>query len=304
MNQQRIDFMRINHIINPYGSADTGIQSITFASMLAAQKQAINVAEINLFTTQLEHDKALIPQGFIQLSSLTKSVNNVATNLKEKQLPLIADILEKLKETPAADYYIYTNTDIALMPFFYQAVHQYVLNGHDAVIINRRRICSTYNSVNELPIMYADLGKSHPGFDCFIFKKELLPKFVFGHICVGIPFLEVSFMHNIVAHAVNPLFVADAHLTFHIGMEVMPKRNKAYYWHNRREFFKHVYPALKPHLKLSKFPYAALPMPKRAIKWALNPSLFTRKYVELEGKNVLEKIEFKLNELRWKMLQR
>lgn len=296
--------MRINHIINPYGSADIGIQGITISSMLAAQKQAINVAEINLFTTQFEYDKVFIPQGFIQLSSLTRSVNDVATNLNEKQLPLIADILEKLKETPDADYYIYTNTDIALMPFFYEAVHQYVLSGHDAVVINRRRISEKYTSVNKLPFMYADLGKSHPGFDCFIFKKELLQKFIFGNICVGIPFIEVSFIHNIVAFATNPLFVADAHLTFHLGMQVMPKRNTDYYWHNRNEFFKKVFPELKPYLSLGKFPYATLPFYKRALKWALNPSLFTRNYMELQGKDWLEKLRFRMNEIRWRFLQR
>jgi hypothetical protein len=296
--------MRINHIINPYGSSDIDIQSITFTSMLVAQKQANEAVKVSLFSTQFEEDQAHIHAGFIALSSLTKSVLDVNPNLSGRPLPLIADILEKLREAPDADYYIYTNTDIGLMPFFYDAVHQYILKGHDAVVINRRRISKKHTTINELPFMYADLGKSHPGFDCFVFKKELLEKFMFGNICVGIPFIEVCFIHNIVAYAVNPLFVSDAHLTFHIGMEVMPKRNRDYYWHNRNEFFAHIYPVLKPHFTWSKFPYAALSFPKRALKWILNPSLFTRNYMELEGKSWIEKIVFGLNEIRWKILQR
>jgi hypothetical protein len=299
---------RITHIINPVKVAETSdlykSQPITFATMLFAKNRAKNGQQIHLCTTQFEEDLSICPEDFSILSNLTRSVNNVNHSLSEKKLPLIADILEKLNEAPKADYYIYTNTDIAVMPFFYDAVHQYVLNGHDAVVINRRRISGKYTSVNELPLMYADLGKSHPGFDCFIFKKELLDKFVFGNICVGIPFLEVSFIHNIVSFAKNPLFLFDAHLTFHIGMDVMPKRNKNYYWHNRNEFFKHIYPALKPHFSLGKFPYAALPFYKRALKWVLNPSLFTRNYMELQGKDWREKVTYALNEIRWRILQR
>ncbi len=299
---------KLTHIINPVKVAESSdlykSQPITFATMLRAKNSSKNGLQINLCTTQFEEDLAICPKEFIVLSNLNRSVIQVNQDLSGKKLPLIADILEKLTEAPEADYYIYTNTDIALMPFFYDTVHQYVLKGHDAVVINRRRISGEFTSIDELPFMYADLGKSHPGFDCFIFKKELLQKFIFGNICVGIPFIEVSFIHNIVAFATNPLFVADVHLTFHLGMDVMPKRNSDYYWHNRNEFFKNVYPKLKPHLSLHKFPYATLPVYKRALKWVLNPSLFTRNYVELEGKNLLEKLRFRANEIRWRFLQR
>ena len=83
----------------------------------------------------------------------------------------IKDIFEKFNEVDDADYFIYTNVDIALMPYFYNVVFDYIKAGHDAIIINRRRLNKHYSSPNELQFMYADLGKSHPGFDCFIFNK-------------------------------------------------------------------------------------------------------------------------------------
>ncbi|MCF8429872.1 MAG: hypothetical protein K9G64_07040, partial [Bacteroidia bacterium] len=220
------------------------------------------------------------------------------------KLPFIKDIFEKFNGVEDVDFLIYTNVDIALMPYFYSAVIAYIHAGHDAIIINRRRLNKHYSSPNDLQLMYADLGKSHPGFDCFIFKKEMLSQFILGNICVGVPFLEATLVHNIVSFAKNPLFVADKHLTFHIGMEVMPKPFKPYYLHNRVEFFKNIYPKLKPFFKLQKFPYAELPLYKRAIKWMLNPSIFTLNYIDLERKNIFEKTITILNEIRWRILQR
>jgi hypothetical protein len=153
-------------------------------------------------------------------------------------------------------------------------------------------------------LMYADLGKSHPGFDCFVIKTELLNKFILGNICVGISFLEAALVHNIFSFAKNPLYIPDAHLTFHIGMDVLVPRNNDFYKHNRTEFFDNIYPKLKPHFELKKFPYGTLPFPKRAIKWMLNPSIFTRNYLNLEGKNTWQKIKARLDEVRWRILQK
>lgn len=299
--------VRIAHIVNPVKVNESSdlykAQPITFRSILNAKTFCAKKEEIMLCTTQFEEDRVIIPVEFKQLSDLTRSVNNVNNALNKKKLPLIKDVLEKLSETDA-EYYIYTNMDIALMPYFYDSVFDHINKGHDAIVINRRRLSNDYNSVDELPLMYAHMGRSHPGFDCFVLKKELLQQFVLGNICIGIPFVEVTLVHNIVAFAKAPLFIPDQHLTFHIGMEVMPARENKYYWHNRTEFFTKIYPRLKPHFTLKKFPYSSLPMYKRAIKWALNPSLFTLNYLRLENKSILEKTKLLLNELRWRVLQK
>lgn len=296
------------HIINPVKVNESSdlykSQPITFASILVAKKYSEGSFNVTLCTTQFEEDKEIIPPSFVMLSNLTRSVLDINSKLKNRKLPLIADILQKANEVNDFDFLIYTNSDIALMPYFFNAVHQYVLNGHDAIVINRRRLSKKYEDETSLDMMYADLGKSHPGFDCFVIKKELLPQLILGNICVGMPFVEVTLLHNLFSFAKNPLFVPDAHLTFHIGMDVMPNRNKDFYWHNRNEFFTHIHPKLKPYFSVKKFPYAALPFYKRALKWALNPSMFTRNYLELEGKNIFEKLTFKLNEIRWRILQK
>lgn len=300
--------IRVAHIVNPVKVKEnsdlfTG-QPITFGSILNAKQQSKKNALISLYTTQYQEDRAIIPSGFDILSNLERSVLDVNQKLEGKKLPLIADILSKLKEVETSDYIIFTNMDIALMPHFYDAVFAYLEKGHDALVINRRRLSHTYTTIEELPLMYSDMGKSHPGFDCFVFKSELLEKFILDDICVGISFLETALVHNIFSFAKNPLYIPDAHLTFHIGMDVLVPRNNAFYHHNRRCFFDKIQPQLKPHFELKKFPYNSLPLPKRALKWMLNPSLFTRNYLQLEGKNLFQRTKARLDEIRWRILQR
>lgn len=300
--------IRVAHIINPVKvneKSDLHVaQPITFETMLRAKQNSEFNNQIELYTTQFEEDKVVIPEGFQILSNLTRSVLDVNPKLSKRKLPLIGDILGKVNKIHSPDYVIFTNMDIALMPYFYDTVFSYLNKGHDALVINRRRITDNYKSIEELPLMYADLGKSHPGFDCFVIKSELLDRFIFGDICVGISFLEATLVHNIFSFAQNPLYIPDAHLTFHLGMDVLVARNNDFYKHNRTEFFTNIYPKLKPHFELKKFPYGTLPFPKRAIKWMLNPSIFTRNYLNLERKNIWQKIKKQLDEIRWKILQK
>lgn len=300
--------IQLVHIINPVKvnkNSDLFIaQPITFGSMIAAKNHSKQKEQILQCTTQYEEDVEFIPAEFTKLSNLNKSVIDVNSLLKGRKLPLINDILQKIQEVENCDYCVFSNVDIALMPQFYDVVFYNIKKGHDAIVINRRRLNNEYSSVEELPLMYSDLGKSHPGFDCFVFKKELMNSFILDEICVGVPFLEAALVHNIFSFANNPLFIPDAHLTFHIGMDVMANNNNEYYKHNRKVFFKSIYPKLKPHFSLIKFPYGSLNFPNRMIKWALNPSLFTLNYLNLENKNAVQKLKLFLDEIRWKILQK
>lgn len=275
------------------------IQPITFQTLWTAKN--FTDLDVQLCTTQYEEDKEIIPDYFCQLSNLKQSVLDMNKKLSQRKLPLIRDILSKLTEAKEANYYIFTNVDIAVMPFFYDSIQQFISQGHDAMIINRRRLKSTYSSIEELPLMYADLGKSHPGFDCFVFHKDLLQKLILDDICVGIPFLEATLIHNLLAFAEKPLYVPDAHLTFHIGMDVLVERkNDPFYWHNRTIYFEKIAPQLKPFYRLEKFPYSNEKIAFRAMKHALNPALFTRDYLEMEKKSIREKF----SEWRWNFLQK
>jgi len=205
------------HIINPVKVKESSdlyfAQPITFESMRRAKGNASDVS-IELLSTQFDEDLEIIPSGFKVLANLERSILDINPRLQGRKLPLIKDVLLRASENTSAEYLIYTNADIGLMPHFYQYVQQKIAEGHDALVINRRRLNGSYSKVEDLTLIYADLGASHPGFDCFIFKRELVDQFELGDICIGISFIGVALAHNIFSFASNPLFVPDQHLSW------------------------------------------------------------------------------------------
>lgn len=297
-------------------------QPITFQSMLNAKNNAVNSANIELYTTQYEEDREIIPNGFEILPNLKRSVLDVNTKLNKRKLPLIKDILASLTAASDAEYFIYTNADIGLMPNFYTHIINCIETKKcDAIIINRRRLKTIYSSPKQLEELYKDKGKSHPGFDCFVIKRELAQKFILDEICVGIPFLGVSLAYNVFSLAEKPVYIFDKHLTFHIGMDVLPERDNEFYKHNFNSFFHKIKPRLKTHFKLKNFPYANKNWPTQLFKFGLNPSLNTRDFLEMKFPNIFKKTQKKpiikyvskdqffkikslLNEFRWNLLEK
>lgn len=275
------------HIINPFDSPlsdQRHIQEITFQSIGKALAYGTGHLEVGIRATRFAEDRSILPKYIKEVENLKRSVVDFGDFKIPRQLPLIADILENAFQEEA-DYYLYTNIDIALQPHFYSFVAEQIRKGHDALIINRRRIPWKYADVT-LEEMYQVSGKSHPGFDCFVFTKEIAHKLQLGHICVGIPFIGVVLAHNLFAHARKLGFYDQEHLTFHLGMEVMPPRDQPYYWHNRREFFGKVKHALWPYFRLRNFPYSDRGWLVGLVKWALNPSLFTLFYLKLSFREI------------------
>jgi hypothetical protein len=297
---------KIAHIINPV-KAPTGseldiVQPITFETIRLAK--SFTQVEVELFTTCYPEDHSVIPDFFKRTEDLDRSIRDIEAYASKKKLPFIKDILGRLSDATDAQWLIYTNADICLMPQFYMAVNGMIAEGHDAILINRRRISKRYNSIEQLAEMYSDIGGSHPGYDCFVFHRSLLDRFLLDGICIGVPFIEVSLLHNLIAFASNLKHVDDMHLTFHIGMEVMPAVDKDLYQYNRGIYESNIRPQLKPDLDITKFPYAELPFYKRMIKRALNPCYSSALVLELEGKSAVRRLKIRLDEWRWRILAR
>jgi hypothetical protein len=298
----------IAHIINPYKAAkDTDAyrtQQLVFESMHKSKSYSAHQNNVSLYTTQFKEDEEIIPEGFLKLKNLDASVSDIKGFSAPKKYPLIKDILQTLYNNSEADYFVYTNMDIILMPFFYDAIFEIINEGYDAFAINRRRISKKFLYGFSLQKIFAEVGKSHPGFDCFVFKRELLLKFILGNISVGIPFIEASLLYNLIAFSEKFKLYPDKHLTVHIGMEVMPKRDNEYFTHNKNEFQQNILPQLKPFLKAKRLPYAELPLVERLIKWGLNPAVFIYLNTELEAKGFLEKLRLLKDEIRFTWLQK
>ena len=301
--------IRFAHLVNPVFLPESHelnrAQRITFESMRQAKAFSQNIADVELLSVQYPEDQQVVPDYFKKLPDLTTSIIEAGGLPKAKKFPLIAEMMKLLYENTDADYLIYTNTDITLVPHFYSAIAQLITtHQYDAISINRRRIAFDFNSIEELPLIMAQMGKLHPGYDCFVFHRSLFPKFIFSNICIGTGYTSVAFIHNVIAFAEKPFITDKLHLTVHLGLEVMPPLEQTVYRFTRDDYRSNIYPLLKPFLSLKKFPYALLPFHKRFIKWALNPNFSVAVMLELEGKKLFRKYKALIDECRFWLLDK
>jgi tetratricopeptide (TPR) repeat protein len=236
---------KIAHIIQPAivdKSSDLFVaQPITFETMKIAQKLAQEQVDVTLYYARFFDENISMPEEFQATRDLKRSILDIAAFEHKRKLPLIKDILDRLYEAASeAEYLIYTNVDIALMPHFYITVNQLIEKGYDAFFINRRTISKKYQSVSDIPLMYSEIGKPHGGQDCFVFKRSVYPEYYIGDICIGVPSFGKELVINLLCHATRFEEFKDLHLTFHLGNDRVWNydENQDYRLHNINELKK------------------------------------------------------------------
>jgi len=235
--------LKIVHIINPVSvSRNSSLfiaQPVTFESIRVAKRIVGDAASIDLVAVSYPEDNEMLPEGFIHIPTLAQSVLDFINPVKPRKLPLISEILDKASAAISADYLIYSNVDIAVMPYFYSFINKAINQGYDAFVINRRTI-GNYTSVTELNEMYADPGEKHPGFDCFVFKREHYRHYCLGTACIGANWIGRVMISNLIAWSSKFRIFENHHLTFHIGDDRSWKKPENYDYdrHNEKELEK------------------------------------------------------------------
>ena len=195
----------IAHIINPVivnESSDLFIaQPITFETMRIAQEFARGDVDVALYSAQYPEDRPIIPEWFQMTPDLDRSILDIGSFHAKRKLPLVKDILIRLYDASDAEYFIYTNVDIAMMPHFYVAVNKIIENGYNAFVINRRTISQEYTNVDQLYLMFSQAGEKHPGYDCFVFKRDFYPGFNTGAACIGANWIGRVLITNLICHS-------------------------------------------------------------------------------------------------------
>ncbi len=212
---------RIAHIVNPVVVGENSdlydAQPITFESMRIAKEFVRGKVDVELFTAQYPEDRSIVPDDFHVTPDLDRSILDFGTFQQPRKLPLIKDILDRLYDALDAEYLIYTNVDIAVLPHFYDSVSAIIDSGFDAFVINRRTIPDHFRNLAELPLMFACVGEKHIGHDCFVFKRDVSDNFELGKTCIGMPLIGQVLIWNLICQANNFKEFTDEHLTFHIG---------------------------------------------------------------------------------------
>jgi len=233
------------HIVNVVQVDETSdlliAQPITFSTMETAKQFSKGSLDVKVYAIQYQDEARMtLPDCFIRVPDLTRSVADLKPFNKAKKLALIGDILDSLNAAADADYLIYTNVDIALQPYFYRCVSEIIKQGHDAFVINRRTIPEFYNNLEQIPLMVAEIGKPHPGYDCFVFKRDIYPRFKLGNICIGTAWIGRTLLANMVTYAAKFKEFRNVHLTFHIGDSVTWRQDEYsdYFRENHTEYLK------------------------------------------------------------------
>jgi hypothetical protein len=212
---------KIAHIVNPVvvGPASDlyWAQPITFETMRIARSFAAGRVEVELIATQYPEDAALVPDDFRRTPELERSVQDIGRFKLWRKYPLLRDVLDRLYQATDAEYLVFSNVDICVMPHFYLAVNALIDAGRQAFVINRRTISDRYKSVAEVPLMYGEVGAKHEGHDCFVFRRDAYPSYRVADVCIGIPYVGRALIWNLFLHAERFEELTDHHYTFHIG---------------------------------------------------------------------------------------
>ena len=250
---------RLAHVVNPVRvrpSSDLfNAQPLTFASMGAAKRLALGTVDVELYSAQYVEDRGLVPPFIEEMPDLSRSVLDVGHFRSRRKLPIIRDILDRLSDTTAADYLIYTNVDIGLQPHFYLAIDRLIDQGCEAMVINRRTIAKEPSAPELLPLIWSALGDPHPGRDCFVFPRHAYRTFELGTACIGAPFIGKILSLNLACLVPGFQEFGALHLTFHLGDDQAWRRPEGqdYEEHNRRQLA-HVVDALRSRGQLVDLP--------------------------------------------------
>ena len=234
--------LRLMHVVNLYrGDGDRlgAVQEKTVESMRAAARFAQLQVEglvVDFVAVHAADDAGIIPDDFESAPSLTRDAREVVDTDEQRALPFVFDLLQHADQAATdAEFVVFTNSDICLTPGFYIAVARMLSLGYETIVINRRTVPGVGADDPNAELAAADIGESHPGHDCFVFRRSRIAEFSPNLACVGAGYVMRGLVYNLVANAEQALFLTEAHLTYHFGNDrpwVAPVM-RPYLWHNK-----------------------------------------------------------------------
>jgi hypothetical protein len=226
--------MKIAHIINVVEVTEANqasylhiAQPLTIRSMVIAQRAAKGGVDVDLFAIKHRDEFVEIPEEFHWVEDISAFAWEYIPELKNhhpyKPLPRIHDIIHGLYNVSDADYFIYSNLDIGLFPHFYLAVKKWIGRGYDAFCINRRGLPKQVDNIllneDSIELAYMLDGRLHPGIDCFVFRRDVVPSLNLGNVFVGFVPVGQVLMHQIFSHSKKNTWIKYERLTFHVGRD-------------------------------------------------------------------------------------
>eukprot|EP00592_Proboscia_alata_P019540 CAMPEP_0194418174 /NCGR_PEP_ID=MMETSP0176-20130528/17265_1 /TAXON_ID=216777 /ORGANISM="Proboscia alata, Strain PI-D3" /LENGTH=384 /DNA_ID=CAMNT_0039224457 /DNA_START=213 /DNA_END=1367 /DNA_ORIENTATION=+ len=216
--------------------------SVAIAAMQRARENAKN-ATVTLATSVFTEDGDAVPSDFVRLPNLTRSTQSEYQ--LDKKLPFINDLFDNLRSSPdfsTYDFVIYTNGDIVVHESFYDTVASIIAkHRNDAFTINRLTVAKGGGEIGkkgsfelytalDLDVIYKLPGIKHPGYDCFVMKREIFEQINMGDIFLGHPPVSPLLMLQLESLAERfkkiPSYTGTHRGTFHLGNDESWKKTK------------------------------------------------------------------------------
>ena len=228
---------RLVHVVNLYPphAAEDNAQSDAIAAIRTAMG-AISGPVVAVNVQEASHSDQT-PNGFIKGRLLERTIQDIVP--ASRPFPLLFDILASgAGETKADDVLIFTNSDICPLPHFYSSIRELLAHGFDAITINRRTVGERRAFGSSSPLVFAETGLPHGGYDCFVFRRELFDRFIASTACVGAPGVAMSLVYNMVVAAQRMLMLTNVSLTYHFGNDRIWNSDKfeVLTEHNHRQY--------------------------------------------------------------------
>jgi len=210
------------HVCNPFQAEpqQRKIQEVSFASMKQARSfkngKGDIIPEVQFLAAVFSADEAYAMGHFEKTFVLKRSAQDMQKFKIPRNLPLLFDILSGAEDANA-DYVVFTNVDIGLVPHFYYSINSLLGLGYDSLIINRRTLSGWALDPALINLMAMDQGRVHEGYDCFVFPRHFLNNLVRGNSIVGSAGVMQGLIYNLVALSKRLLLLEDVHLTWHLG---------------------------------------------------------------------------------------
>ena len=234
--------LKIAHVINVTEITESNkksylhvAQPVTLKSMVVAKKMAEGLVDVELWAVKHKRERVNIPGEFRWSKEIDKYAYEHIGPLKNvpKPLPRMKDIILSLYDSSDANYFVYSNLDIGLYPNFYIKINSLISRGYDALCINRRDLPKSYEGIvlneDKLELAFLADGNKHPGIDCFVFRKEIVPSLNLGNVYLGFPPVGQVLRAQIELQSNNFLWVKDEQYTFHLGSDLQWTKAKGVY---------------------------------------------------------------------------
>ena len=174
---------------------------VTVFSMQRAKAYAAKRGvRVKLMRARQGVEEHALPQAFAEAQFLNRSHRDHESqvfgrhwNVNTPRLPFLSDILHRAFAESSADYIVYHNLDISLMPDFYVKVNAFLNTGMDALQLTRIGVeypgaAHGFFNVTDMAGIYEmrdDRLEAHPGADMFIFPRHWVPFLDIGDTHVG-----------------------------------------------------------------------------------------------------------------------